>query len=249
MAVPCPELRPRVDVWFFPLDVAPDQHDHLLTLLSPGEVARADRFHKAVDRARWIAARSQLRQQLAILTSRDARGLTFQSDAAGRPSLAGARIAGLDFNLAHSEAWAVLAVSWQARVGVDIERQRAINPDEEDFALAAEEAASLCASSGEARAAAFFRYWTLKEAFLKGLGTGLGTPLQSFAMTPSGADSPRLVRWDGHEMQTDDWHFETLAPHDRYCASVAVQSTQPPACFWHVPCTSAVNTNRWRPAS
>ncbi|MEV4173301.1 4'-phosphopantetheinyl transferase superfamily protein, partial [Nonomuraea sp. NPDC049709] len=82
-----------------------------------------------------------------------------------------------DFNLSHSDAWALVAVAPEgARVGVDVERVRA---DLDHLALARhlyqpEEVARLLAAGPGADLTEYFRLWTAKEAFVKATGAGLG---------------------------------------------------------------------------
>lgn len=96
---------------------------------------------------------------------------------AGKPRLAHQPPA-LHFNLSHSEALALVAVSRDREVGVDVER---IKP-ERDFvalaerALAPADAAAVREATESDRANVFYELWTRHEAQLKCLGQGLGAP-------------------------------------------------------------------------
>ncbi|GIH95241.1 4'-phosphopantetheinyl transferase family protein [Planobispora siamensis] len=144
--------------------------------LSEGERDRARAFARAVDRRRYVVAHAALRSVLGGLCGVPADRVGFAKDPSGRPrlDLGGGRPAP-DFNLSHSEEWALIAVAPQGwRVGVDVERLRA---DLDPLAMAErfyrpEESARLRAAPGAALAG-YFRLWTAKEAFVKATGGGL----------------------------------------------------------------------------
>ena len=98
----------------------------------------------------------------------------------GKPHLAGRP--DLDFNLSHSGELALIAVTRGRRVGVDVERVR---PRTDVLAIARgslstrEHQAIESLGTDDARRTAFFRCWTRKEAYLKGLGVGLAGGLDT----------------------------------------------------------------------
>jgi 4'-phosphopantetheinyl transferase len=92
------------------------------THLSEDEVARANRFRFEVDRIRWSRARSALRLVLSRYAGEDPDALFFAYGKQGKPSLG--PVTGIEFNLSHSGDWAMIAVTREIPVGVDIERIR-----------------------------------------------------------------------------------------------------------------------------
>lgn len=98
----------------------------------------------------------------------------------GKPRLCESK---LWFNISHSGQWAICAIA-DCETGCDIEEIRPIDlkiarrfrPEEYDDILAQ--------STEQARLECFFRYWTLKESFMKALGLGFGLPLKAFQMVP-----------------------------------------------------------------
>jgi 4'-phosphopantetheinyl transferase len=96
----------------------------------------------------------------------------------GKPSLAGPRPP-LHFNLSHSGGVALVAVTGEQEVGVDVERA---DPRRDVLRLAEagldpETAAAVRSAPPGARADAFYAAWVRKEAVAKCLGVGLGAPL------------------------------------------------------------------------
>ncbi|GAA3444574.1 4'-phosphopantetheinyl transferase family protein [Planomonospora venezuelensis] len=145
--------------------------------LSEGERERACAFARAVDRRRYVVAHAALRSVLGGVCGVPAARVAFSPDPSGRPRLdpGGGRPAP-DFNLSHSDEWALVAVAPEGwRVGVDVERVR---DDLDPLAMAdrlyrPEEAARLRAASPGAALTGYFRLWTAKEAFVKATGGGL----------------------------------------------------------------------------
>jgi len=169
--VPC-------ELWRFPLD------QHLsaaaIATLSADEVARARRFVFEADRHRFMAARAALRQLIGQRTGTPPAALRFATDRFGKPALA--THDGLQFNLSHSGATGVLAMSARTALGVDLEAVRPV-PDAESLAaayFAPAERAAIAACAPNTREIAFLRCWTRKEACLKAIGIGLNLATASF---------------------------------------------------------------------
>lgn len=142
-------------------------------LLSAEERARAARFRFERDRARFVAAHAALH---AIVGQRE---VAYADD--GKPYL---RDGSLHFNLSHSGDFALIAVSPQAPVGVDIERHR----ERISWRAIAKRYFPEPVHTPEE----FYRLWVMKEAVLKAIGTGLRGGLANvecgdgMAMTPHG---------------------------------------------------------------
>lgn len=154
--------------------------------LSDAERARAARYLRHEDAVRSAATRAALRDVLGAALGVAPRDIAIVVDASGRPSLDPAHRASLDFNVSHAGDHALIAWAGAGRVGVDIE---SCNRTTDWRVLTAEvcaatEAAYLDGLPPAARAGAFMRVWSAKEALLKALGTGIVGGLRAFAVVP-----------------------------------------------------------------
>lgn len=89
---------------------------------------------------------------------------------------------GMEFNLSHSGDIAVCAVS-DKPIGIDIEAVREIRPDVAKRFASADELEYI--GSDPRR---LFEIWTLKEAYFKCVGTGIGSDIKSVTFTVDGDD-------------------------------------------------------------
>lgn len=170
------------------------------TLLDDAERARCSTYAADADRARFVAGRALARRAVAAELGCDPRdvGLTARcatcGGAHGKVRVGGAGGGDLDLSISHAHRRVVVAVARGCSVGVDVEP---IGPYE-DLAEAGagvldrEERAALLALAPDARARAFFRYWTCKEAVLKATGYGLAIAPAALRVTAPGCP-PALV--------------------------------------------------------
>jgi 4'-phosphopantetheinyl transferase len=91
----------------------------------------------------------------------------------------------LHFNVSHSGQWVVAAFS-DKPVGIDVEKIRDVNLQIAHRFFSPEEISFLMRTPGQRRKSCFFDFWTLKESYLKAIGTGLTRPLSSFTISYSG---------------------------------------------------------------
>lgn len=87
------------------------------------------------------------------------------------------------FNTSHTSGYSVCIVS-DYNVGVDIEKIAPIDLSIPDKYFAVEEAHYIRAGRIEQQLLRFYELWTLKECYLKLIGTGLYKSLDSFAIVP-----------------------------------------------------------------
>ncbi len=121
------------------------------------------------------------------------------------------------FSLSHSGGLCLLAFA-RTPVGVDIEAVPALEVAQEvGECLHPREASELRALRAVDTPAFFARVWARKEAYLKGLGVGLGrsTSLDYLGTAPDAA------------AQVPGWTIGDVAVDDGYAAAVAVQAEAP----------------------
>jgi 4'-phosphopantetheinyl transferase len=196
----------------------PDVVDRWHGGLAACEQARADRFRFDADRTSFLGAHALARRLLQAATGIAAASLTFSVGPRGKPELSVHGPMPIRFNLSHTRGMVTVAVGLCHDLGVDVEALDRMLPDL-DLAqryFAASEVQQLRESPAADRARCFFRFWTLKEAYLKATGEGLLRPLDSFAFA---LDPTRLVRATGDSPA--DWHFSEWHPTSRHQISLA----------------------------
>ena len=115
-------IRPiAVDIWRLSLEDLVDCAPALRWCLSEGESERADRFVFERDRTRFIACRAILRGVIAQNLNIGPTDVVFAYGEKGKPYLEDWP---LFFNLSHSHNEALIAISRNAPLGVDVEHIR-----------------------------------------------------------------------------------------------------------------------------
>lgn len=213
-------------VWQIPLVLEEPAVQRCRQALSSDEIQRADRFHFARDRVRFVAAHAAMREILAGYVNSAPQDLTFVTGDRGKPALAsGGKGFQVEFNLSHSGDFAVLAIAKSMVLGVDIER---INPEfaSEQIAerfFAPIEVDHLRSLPPAAQAEAFFSCWTRKEAYIKAVGEGLSIPLDSFAVAFGPGVSPRLLQVDAQLDEISRWSMYDLQAPGGYKAALVIE--------------------------
>jgi 4'-phosphopantetheinyl transferase len=219
--LPLPENQ--VHIWFGTLDMESVDLNLLESALSPDEWARASRFHFCTDRRRFVVAHAILRQILSRYLGREGRELQFGCGPYGKPYLrSDSRRPELRFNLTHSHGMALYGITRNREIGVDLERiDRSIAGQQiaERF-FSRQECSRLRTLPASQQMAAFFDFWTRKEAYVKATGAGLHMRLDSFDLSLVPDQPPKLLNG-----AFGNWsiHAPKLVPG--YAAAIVVQGT------------------------
>lgn len=218
----------EVHLWAADLKPPPWRVAALRRLLTPDEIARADRFHFDRHRRRFIVRRGVLRRLLAYYLDRRPEELRFEEGEKGKPFVtqeAGDPESLLHFNLSDSKNLAVYAVTRGAELGVDVEILRPM-PDAQQIAerfFSAEEQARLRQVPPERKARAFFNCWTRKEAYIKAIGEGLSEPLDRFSVTLLPEEPARFVHLGGDPRRAAGWTLLHMVPEDGSVGALALE--------------------------
>ena len=197
--------------------------------LHPDEIARADRFRFDADRVTYTGAHALVRCLLASVGPYPAEEWRFVIDPRGKPEIDPALASPLRCNLAHSRGLVAAAVSYRHDVGVDVERSDRA-PLVGNIArryFTPEEAELVRADAADGGRDAFFRLWTLKEAFIKATGEGLRRSLQSFAF----AFDPIAVTFPDSTpaaVEPGEWQFFQVRPTSQHVVAAAVRRLDGP---------------------
>ena len=205
-------LAGDVHVWIFNLDLNTDRRRALYGYLGAAERERAARFKFDLHRNRFVTSRGMQRLILSEYIDGDPRAIEFGTNAHGKPYLRGDDLADIRFSATDSAEFGALALCLGNELGLDLEMHRE-NPDRDkivELYFCRRELDWYASLDQEQRDTAFFRMWTCKEAYLKGLGTGLTTDLDSFAIDYS-AEPPQLAWADPQQHPTSaEWQLHSL---------------------------------------
>lgn len=190
------------------------------SVLSEQEQTRAAQFHLRSDRDTYVAVHFALRLVLGRVLDLPSTAVPLVRHvcpicgaAHGRPGVAGDPV---HFSLSHSGGTGLVAIA-STPVGVDLEAPASdatvtlLSPR-----LHPAERAELSVLPESERRGAFARVWCRKEAYLKGIGTGLSRPLSSDYVGATELPSA-----------PPGWQITDVALDTSHLAALAVQSPGP----------------------
>ena len=192
-------------------------------LLDDAERRRADRFLYPGPRRRFILLRAALRSLLCDRLGCRNDALAFRAAEHGKPyAVAHGEPASLQFNVSDSGVHGLIAVAPAGRLGIDVE-ERSDKRDldglsETVFGL--DEQAVVGAAAGGQRTETFYRLWTVKEALLKALGTGLYLDVSGFQAPAALLRGETSAEFRFPHLPDVAWRVEDLGTGD-FAAAVA----------------------------
>lgn len=216
-------MEPTLQLYRANLDITAADGDRFWAWLSADEQKRANRFKREPLKRNFVAARGNLREILAQHLGCAPQDLQFGYGDRGKPYLKNSSI---HFNLAHSQDLAIYAVSCDRELGIDLEYIN-LRCDVEEianryFVSAEKEIIRDLADQPDQQYLAFYRAWTLKEAYGKATGQGIANLLDRVDV------SPLLQISVGEAWQIDGWQLKLLSTElsldANYAAAICIRA-------------------------
>lgn len=153
----------------------PDIYASAYSKVSPYRRNKTDRFVFDGGRRLSLGVELLLMKALDDL-GEDPDGFEIELVGNGKPMLKGSDIR---FNLSHSEERVMCSVS-DCDVGCDVEQVKPISLEIAKRHFFGSEYDAIASSDDSVRFETFYRFWTLKESFMKATGLGFELPLDGF---------------------------------------------------------------------
>lgn len=183
------------------------------SLLDPQQTRKASTIRSPVRRHQYVQCVALLRMLLQERTGLPADKITFCKGEFDKPLLSGpAAATGITFNISHSGPLAVIAISSESVVGVDIEQ---IKPARNTMEIADQffvpaELHAIKTLNPDRQINAFYSCWCRKESFIKATGMGMRLPLNRFAVNVEPEAAARLLWVNYQELHLTQWQMYTL---------------------------------------
>lgn len=218
----------HIHIWPTVLSTTPAQEKALFALLSADEQERVHRIRLSAPKQRMIASRGILRQILSYYLDSAPHHIEFNYSEHHKPYLAKPEHAHVQFNVTHSHDKALYAFTLTHDVGVDIEKIEANYLEavaKRYFSI--DENRMLTSLPPEARAHAFYRLWSRKEALVKAIGHGLSRPLSAYDVSLN-KESETLT------IENKQWTLTSLSLYDNYAAALATAQPIQQISYWRL---------------
>ena len=228
----------HVDIWLASTALGEEQIRSYRESLSQAELARAEKFRSDSRYREYVVTRGLLRQALAGMTRMDIAGVEFPDGEHGKPCLEnildGKTIA---FNVSHSHRLALVALTLEGRLGVDLEK---IRPEVEWRSLAQHyfsdaEVQVLDRYAEDTGLRAFYTCWTRKEAFVKALGAGISYGLKEFDVSIDPHEDCATLTLRNQEEDTTRWLIKNIPVPASHVAALALDRPDCKFRFWRAP--------------
>lgn len=225
-----------VDVWRIPLRNSSGRLRKWYRELPDPVQVKCDRYRQSVDRDRAVVGQWWRREIISSALQRPVTSLVFEYTKFEKPRVAmAAGESALNFNVSHSGDWVVLAAWRGGEVGVDVEQYRQF--DYGDLAhrcFSPKEKTHWANLPDSQRGDAFYRLWTRKEAYVKAVGTGLDTDLQSFSVPLD--DVPGILAIEQHSSTTTatDWGLWPLVVDANHAGALVTAGKPEAVRLWEV---------------
>lgn len=224
-----------LDIWQVPLSPSP-RMDRYRALLSRDELDRCGRFKSEKRRREYTIIRGLLRLLIGRCMDVDPSTFEFAYTEHQKPYLPAASLGvPISFNITHSHNLALIALTLERMIGVDIEFIRH-NVEFRKLAkrfFSKQESRALDAYDDTLLPAAFFACWTRKEAFVKALGDGIAFGLHDFTVSVDPRDREVALLTDRDSNESGKWSIINLDIVSDYAAAIAANGEKFKLRLWN----------------
>jgi 4'-phosphopantetheinyl transferase len=200
-----------------------------LDLLDPLEQGRYEAYRQEIDQRRFLTGRVVAKTVAAEMLGTTAGQITFDAtcDDCGKPhGIPRVPGAALALSISHSGEMIGVGVTTGTPLGLDVEAAtRRADDSLIEYALNPAEMTGLSGLGAEARATAFFTYWTRKEALMKATGRGLKIPLKAITLSKYD-EQARLIASEDPALDPAGTRLEDLKAGNGYRAAVAFLTSE-----------------------
>jgi 4'-phosphopantetheinyl transferase len=193
-------------------------------LLSGDELETHRQYVHSRDRHLYLISHAMLRIALSKDSSVAPAEWEFCRSSLGKPRIAAPRVNPRDFSLSHTSGLTVCAVSNVGPLGIDVESHTSAArlTTLASRVFSREEQIHLARTPTRDRGPESVWLWTLKEALLKAIGTGLHTPMVNVSVPLDGSmvRGQKPTQWCGDESL--GWHFVRLRIDSQFECALAV---------------------------
>lgn len=211
----------EMHVWNVSLDVSDSDYLFFTEALSEKELSKVEYYNFQQVKSAYVASHGALRILISKYLGTQPGLLKIGHKRKGKPySLDDP---GLYFNMSNSGKLAVIVFSRDGEVGIDIEQIRSLpdldemieknfTPKEIKFILA----------KPEEKINRFFRFWTIKEAYLKAIGEGMRLRPDQIEFTIEN----NIIKRPSIKgvFEEEEWNLKEFSPPFRYAGAVAFRN-------------------------
>ncbi len=221
------EESDTVCLWLTFLDDIEDKKhlEEYKKIVTAEELVRMEKFHHDSHKTRYLAGRVLARTILSRFTGIPPDLIAFSKTSLGRPFLRQQdKHPKIRFSISYTKDLIAFALVLRGDVGVDIEYTD-VDIDCLDIAkqyFSAAEYNHLMHLPEEQVKDGFFKYWTLKESYIKARGRGLTMPLSEFSFNIPSRDAEEIRIFPAPEKNQKHWYFRLMDPGRNYKAALSI---------------------------
>ena len=197
------------------------RYKSLLASVDDERKVQIDKLFQVNDKIRTLLSRKLTEYAICHLANLSPSILSFGKEKYGKPKLLSH--SKIFFNVSHCDSWIVCAVD-EKPIGLDIEKITSLNWDTLEIFCSTSERNKL--KKSKCPEFQYYQYWTIKEAMLKLIGTGLLTdPRKVMVFFLKGS----LIKvnfenkeWQGESIRTDDGYVLSAVNTNNISKSILV---------------------------
>ncbi|MFV2004557.1 MAG: 4'-phosphopantetheinyl transferase superfamily protein [Gammaproteobacteria bacterium] len=221
----------EVHVWFCRPETIQDEKkiSAYRSILSEQEIEQHHRFHFEKDKHNYLVSHALLRHALSKYADVKVSEWQFSSNAHGKPELIqGTGLPVINFNLTHTDGLCACVVTLNMACGIDAENiHRKNRLDAIAQRMFAEEELAMLRKNKNIQHQ-FYDLWTLREAYVKALGTGLAGSSKDFYFEVDAKNLSACINFrNGKQAESSHWQFKLFEPTQEHRLSIAFASSEP----------------------